>query len=322
METPAETLVEQSEALNDLYLSSDRNDLMKFYNSFSSAHDLVRWMQERPKGESNIVYVKGENHNVAVVIPTVSISREFAKGCLEIFKGFDLVFVESGAGNRHFNFSHNCNVGFRYVIGNLSPSWIVYTNDDMYRVDPPSVLEHELAMIRGDPSVILAGFQSHYHSYISRFLSPSRTHSAMAAIVRGSMRTMSRLQYRFAIKYLPVWDHNASISGRLSRAVLQREIASVINTGSFGIFSFDFVKKLSGKVYDETFLTGLEDIDLSIRIAKEKIPYGFIDYRIGDYVGMSSSSGGLRYLKNMANYACLNLKHPKESVTGIKMNPP
>ncbi len=308
------------DARNYLYLSERKQDLLRFYDSFASASDLVAWMRNRPRGESNILRVSGENDDIVVVIPTMSVNNNFAKTCLKIFKGFELIFVESGVGNRYFNFAHNCNVGFRYVLDNLNPSWIVYSNDDMYSIDSPKTLENELGNIRGEPSIVFAGLNSHYHSYVSRFLQPSYAHYLMSRIIGGSMRVSVDLQRKFGIDYLPVWDGKVDLKTKLSRKILQRKIASVINSGSFGIFNYGYVRKVSGNVYDDTFITGLEDIDLSIRAAKEGIAYSFINYQIGDRVGQSSPSGISRYLKNMANYAYLNAKHPLKSISGLQMS--
>ena len=314
---PAAT--ELPDARNDLYLSDNEQDLLRFYDSFESAADLVAWMRNRPKGESSILRVEGRNNDIVVVIPTMSVNGNFAKTCLKTFKGLELVFVESGAHNRYFNFAYNCNAGFRYVLDNLNPSWIVYSNDDMYAMDTPQILENELNNIVGEPSIVFAGMHSHYHSYVSRFLQPTYAHYIMARIIGGSMRTRADLQRKFGIDYLPVWDGKVDLKAKLSRKILQRKVASVINSGSFGIFNYDYVRRVSGKVYDDTFLTGLEDIDLSIRAAKEGIVYSFINYQIGDRVGLSSSSGIIRYLKNMANYAYLNAKYPLTSIRGLQM---
>ncbi len=313
---------ELSDVRNNLYLSDNEHEILKFYDSFGSVTDLVSWMRNRPKSVANIVRVKGKTDDIAVVIPTISANGDFAKTCLKIFDGFELIFVESGPGDRYFNFAHNCNVGFKYVLDNLSPSWIVYSNDDMYSIDPPLTLEKELWKIGGNTSVVFAGMSAHYHSYVSRFLHPSYTHYILSRIIGGSMRITADIQRKFNIDYLPVWSGNASLKGKISGKILQREVASVINSGSFGIFNYEYVKKVSGNVYDDTFLSGLEDIDLSVRIASEGTVYSFINYRIGDLVGMSSSGGVVRYLKNMANYAYLNAKHPLSSVRGMHMSFP
>lgn len=318
--------------LDRLYLSKSEEDLLNFYSHFPTSEELISWMKSRPKAEPNIVHVKGDRGDVAVVIPTISASSEFATECRGIFKSFHIIFVESGESNPFFSFSHNCNVGFKYAIESLSPSWVVYSNDDMFRIDPPDQLFAELKRAESSGSdVLFAGFPSYYHSYVSRFMEPrdeyrialkiiENTHLIVSRMIGGKMEVRKMLLEKLDIRYTPVWEGKSRLADKLSRKLERIEIAQVINTGSFGILSAELIRKKKGEIYDENFLMfGSEDIDLSIMIEKEKIPYSFIDYKIGDLVGMSTGEGFQKYLRYLANYAYLNFKHPITTIRGLRM---
>ena len=70
-------------------------------------------------------------------------------------------------------------------------------------------------------------------------------------------------------------------------------------------------------VFDETFVNGLEDVDFSMRVLRDKLNVGFIKYRIDDVVGGSSTKGNARFLQLLADYAYFNLKYPIRKVQDI-----
>jgi hypothetical protein len=110
------------------------------------------------------VEFNGDEDDVIVVIPTTNVNGKFAVNCREdIFKGMHIIFVESGEGNFYFNYAHNCNEGLRRAI-EYEPRWIVLSNDDMFKIDPPEFLINELKRIDDSFKIIFTGV-SEYHSF-------------------------------------------------------------------------------------------------------------------------------------------------------------
>ena len=80
---------------------------------------------------------------------------------------------------------------------------------------------------------------------------------------------------------------------------------------SFGIFSRKFVRSVSGRLFDETYINSSDDIDLDIRLSAKTIKTGTIDYRIGDLIGSTLGTDNNRRLRDIAGYSYLNYKIEK-----------
>ncbi len=308
-----------SAIINDLYVSRSFNQIARFYDYFHDSGDLSSWMHDRPKGNSEIVTFEGNVKDICVVVPTISSSSDFAKRILkETFRGLTVIFVESGRSNPFFNFSHNCNTGFREALERFDPEWIIYSNDDMVLLDQPDRLVQQLSVdeIRSK-DFVFSGYPSRYHSYVSNFVRPNILNNLLNPFRDDEERTIRKVEERVQIEYLPVWTGNSSVLELLSHMILHRSLGKIINIGSFGIFNSKFVREVKGVVFDETFVNGLEDVDFSMRILRDKLNVGFIKYRIGDVVGGSSTKGEVRFLQLLANYAYFNRKYPIWNVQDI-----
>ena len=79
----------------------------------------------------------------------------------------------------------------------------------------------------------------------------------------------------------------------------------------FGIFSASYVKSLSYKLFDESFINAYEDHDISLKFYLQHLNYAIINYRIGDYIGSSLGTGIPRELRNIASLSYLNYKFEK-----------
>jgi len=133
--------------LNNLFMSNDPKDILRFYDYFDNRDQLIKWMMERPKGNYRIVEFNNDENDIIVVILTMDVNGKFAKTCRdEIFKGLHIIFVESGVGNYYFNYAHNCNAGIKKAM-EYNPKWIVLSNDDMYKIDDVEVLVKELSKL-------------------------------------------------------------------------------------------------------------------------------------------------------------------------------
>ena len=129
---------------NNYFTSDEPYRIIEFYNGFENRDQLIRWMKERPRGIANIHEVEGDK-DIIVVIPTADFNGKYAKECRDnIFKGLHIVFVESGGrGDFYFNSAHNINIGIKKALV-YNPQWIVFSSDDMYKIDDISVLVSEL----------------------------------------------------------------------------------------------------------------------------------------------------------------------------------
>jgi hypothetical protein len=288
-----------------LFSSENKEDIMKVYDTFHSRDELIQWMKERPKGRVKIFEIDG-NKEVVVVIPTADFEGRYAKECRQsIFKGLQIIFVESGyPKDPYFNYSYSCNTGIKRAL-KYNPKWIVVSNDDMFKIDDTSVL---LNALRGKDENVLKSVFTH----------PSKYHSIPVCngrprIIVGSLgeflylfltRKINMQIYLFTKKIARRFNAKWFFAPNkdLYRKIFYSETRCYVLTSDFSILSGKWAKELNGEIFDETYLNGVEDWDLSLQICGERKDYDFIDYRIGDLVG--GTIGGYvdnRTLRDSAN---------------------
>jgi hypothetical protein len=95
---------------------------------------------------------------------------------------------------------------------------------------------------------------------------------------------------------------------KLTLKIISDKRYDFINFSDFAIFSGKWIKEMGGKIFDETYINGVEDIDVSIYLNKNRENFTFIDYRIGDMVGQSLGKEEQRALKNILNNIYFNEK--------------
>ena len=86
---------------------------------------------------------------------------------------------------------------------------------------------------------------------------------------------------------------------------------SFINHESFGIFSTEYLRSLDFNLFDETFINAGEDVDISLKLSFAKERSAIVDYKIGNYIGMSFGNGIQRGLRTHAGRIYLNYKWSK-----------
>ena len=253
---------------NNYFTSNDPNKIIEFYNGFGNRDQLIQWMKERPKGVANIHEVQGDK-DIIVVIPTADFNGKYAKECREnIFKGFHIVFVESGGRDDFFfNYAYNCNVGIKKGM-EYNPRWLVISNDDMRRIDEPQILRNNL--IKFDPDEVDVLFMKespdHYHSqlaYLGRPNSMGKILHLLLNIFRKGFFSIAYTKENFTTKFclnvilLP--------KHKVIKLFFQK-IKPIFVTESFMILSGVYAKANNGDILNESFCNGAEDWDLSFRI--------------------------------------------------------
>ena len=270
---------------NSYFTSNDPDKIIEFYKSFESRDQLIEWMKERPKGTANIYEIEG-NKEIIVVIPTADFNGKYAKECREsIFKGLHIIFVESGGkGDFYFNLAHNYNIGIRKAV-EYNPKWIVVSNDDMYKIDDINVLRNELQKKDSSKFHALYTRPSTYHSipaYLGIPKSVSETFIEVAYSIFNKKLKLYFMTKRIRELYKVRWIA-ASPKGVI-RDFFFLETVFYILTSSFSIFSGSWAKEEDNIIYNEYYINGVEDMELSLKICASK-EYDFIDYKIGDIIG-------------------------------------
>ncbi|MEM0136393.1 MAG: hypothetical protein QXU18_14400 [Thermoplasmatales archaeon] len=287
---------------NNYFTSEDPNKIIEFYNGFKNREQLIQWMKDRPKGMHTIYEVEGDK-DIIVVITTADYDGKYAKECREnIFKGLHIIFVESGGRDDfYFNIAHNINVGIAKAM-EYNPKWIVFSGDDMYKIDVSEVLVSKLRMISNVEFDFVYTYPSLYHSHPSKMAKPNVLYKIYYSLIEKSYkRIILELSHKFGIKYIM-----SPISG-LSRRLFKRGY-EYLETLDFGIYSSKWVREKGKLVFDETFINAAEDLDLSLHFSLSPERTTRIDYKIGDMIGTTLGVGELRDLRNVAGIAYLNYK--------------
>ena len=157
---------EELDELNRLFTSNSVEDVIKFYDHFENAEQLIEWMKNRPSAPMKIYEVEGEK-DIVIVIPTANHEGELAKNCANnIFKGQQIVFVESNGP--FFNYARSCNYGLKYAL-KYNPKWIVLSNDDIQEIGSLESFSQKLIDQTSDVISPIPNYHGHfYQSFVTK----------------------------------------------------------------------------------------------------------------------------------------------------------
>ncbi len=305
---------------NNLYLSKDWRKIRDLYDSFRSVEDLIEWMKERPKGGAYIHTVKGES-DIVVVIATADFNGKFAKNCREnIFRGMLIIFVESGEiPDPYFNISHNVNIGLKEAI-KYNPRWIILSSDDMIETDPSEVLIRNLKELDPEEFDVVFVTPSRLHSQPGFVGIPNIAHHIVTKMVRGCRREFYKQVENFCGRhqYWPLAGTNRK--EKIIADLLYRRVSTVVWTMDFSIWSGEFIKKMGGEMFDETYVSSEEDSDISIRAAYSK-RYTFVDFKIDEHISASRGNWECRNMQAVPGVVYLSYKIQKRLINLPKVVP-
>jgi len=294
---------------NNLFTSNDPKKIKEFYSGFKNRDQLIEWMRERPKGASYIHEVEGDK-DIIVVIPTADFNGKYAKECREnIFKGLHIIFVESGGRDDfYFNYAHNCNLGIKKAM-EYNPRWIVLSNDDMSKIDDVDVLVKELGKL--NPEKIDCAFAEEYFDYAEFNLMVLGQPRVYTLILRQLLRhNEDKIIFKVLKKY-QVKNNFVGFKNKFLRSLFYKNVVTFINFGDFGIFSSTFIKNNGNILFDEIYMNGFEDVEVSL-IINLNHNYDFINYKIrsisGATLGRPFSVPDPRSYREIANCSYFNKK--------------
>lgn len=293
-----------------MFTSKKIENIVEFYNSFQKCDDLIQWMHQLPKPELK-VFEYDTSSDLIVVIPTADKDGEMAKRCVEeVFSGCHIILVESGK-NGYFNLAYSYNVGLKKALS-YNCEWIMISNDDMNRTDKISDLKIELnRMDPGRDALLLPESKEiRRNALIGSF--PSLIESAKS-MQNKYERLRYRLEKKFNVKYKYYHYGERNILRNLFRTKY-----IFPNIADFGIFSGLFVRECYGEIFDDVFLSGVEDLDISLRLNLANIFPKYLNFKI-EGIGKFSQGGGYdRWLRDVANFAYLNQKINSNSIADFR----
>ena len=292
-----------SELVN-YFNSNDVEDLLRFYASFQSLDQIADWLKALPKPRPRIHHERGDvESDIAVIIPTPDVENNFSKNCkTNVFSGLDIYFSVDSSPS--FNLAHSYNTVSKSFKTNKEVNWIIFSNVDMFQIDPPGKLISELKSL--DPeSETFAYARSRGSHNISWRIGPDSVAGGLMSHLSKNITLLRKLRRRLNIIYNIEEEKNHTF---MPHAVKGKY--SVRNGGDFYIFSSVLLKRFNYVPFDEVYLNGLEDIDLSIRLNENTRPEDFrqLNYDIGSFPAGIRGRDNVRFIRDLANLAYFNFK--------------
>ena len=301
-------MAEELDELNKLFTSKNVEDVIKFYDHFDTAEQLIEWMRKRPSAPMKIYEVEGDK-DIVVVIPTANHEGELAKNCANnIFKGQQIIFVESKGP--FFNYARSCNYGLKHAL-KYNPKWIVLSNDDVISADSFNKLANELQKSNYNEVVYIANLERW-----GRLLLVKRSNLFNRYEKFMGYKDYVSIIDKFNINYQMFTDNTYK---KPIKSFIRTFIINFFNkrvlrsrfSGDFIIFSNFSINKILNnynKLFDERFINCCEDNDLFVRISMLKITISALNYYIKLQVSGTLGKGKAKSLRGIASMALFDKK--------------
>jgi hypothetical protein len=294
---------EELDELNRLFTSKNVDDVIKFYDHFDTPEQLIEWMKNRPGAPMKIYEVEGDK-DIVIVIPTANHEGEFAKNCANnIFKGQQIVFVESNGP--FFNYARSCNYGLKYAL-RYKPSWVVISNDDITKIDPMSLLKNKLLNLNGD--IISAKPTNNGHFRASYLVKSTAFFKIFNKLKRPSF---DHIFSNFGILYF-----GRTYRHKVLDMLFYKKINILPINSAFIIFSQKFLTSKNGEVFDEVCINSSEDLLMWLNNSTAK--FVFIDMSIQDLVGSSLGNLPARTFRDLNSLIYFNTVYKERENYGYK----
>lgn len=290
------------EANFDKFMSDDIKEIVNFYDSFSSREQLIEWIKELPKSSPAVNIIGNQESEVAVVIPTPAIDHPLALKCRDdVFEGLKLYF--SVDHSSLFNLSRSYNIGGKSLSHDKNIRWVIFSNVDMIRIDPSKKISKELSKLNDRVKFCYAR-EDGSHSYRVRIGEYTYLRKAIFNLLGKPRKLRSDLEKKFSIHLNAEDDRHW-----LTRRFVTND-RSLMNFGDFFIFSFDLLKQYNFMPFDESYLNGMEDIDLSLRLFQDldSDQMKAIDYRVDSMESGVRGRDLKRVIRSIPNLAYFNEK--------------
>ena len=287
-------MADELDELNRLFTSPNPEDVIKFYDHFDTAEQLIEWMKNRPTAPMKIFEVEGEK-DIVFVIPTADHNGEMAQNCANIFKDQHMIFVESNGP--FFNYARSCNFGLKYAL-KYNPKWVVLSNDDVVKIDDISKLKSQVLQLNGKgiDTALVKNSKSRPYCLASVLVRETSLLRYYRKILRGKMRMYQDLRDKFNLDFDVIGERRFK---RFSSKFLYQKVETILGFYDFIIINKEFLKAKQD-LFDTAFVNGYEDHFLSYELSKRGAVISLINFEIGSVGGYSLGSGFNRRLKEVA----------------------
>lgn len=276
--------------------------ILKFYEQFPNYSSLIRWLRNVKKKEPKIIVKKSKITTVIAVIPTRYTKN--IRGLKKKYGDITLVIAVNQKDTGHFNYAYSINKAINEAL-KMKPSWLIIANDDIKDVGKTKDLVRILGHIDNKCTDVV------FPEYITKY---PYTHEVVLVKYRFYSGLLLRIiRKKTFVKYILHKKYGIKIFAQPSswrERLVFKKIHCFTNIGDFSIISPNFIKNNKNKLFDDIFLNGNEDTEVSLKFRASKIEY--INYKMNcGYGGNSLGHNQERFLRDIATQCYIYHKYLK-----------
>lgn len=260
---------ERQEYLERLWSADDPINVLKFYKELKDASEMIEFSVGRKSADLKIIEHGNLSSNLKFIIPTMDHNSQHCKILEETYKNYGILFIESSG--KFFNYAKSVNAGISAIVDDGVSEIGIISNDDI--IIAPSGLQTLKTIQYTDDKVYCLKPQNQNYSGESLEISASNTLEKVFERIQAKRHGFKHLErliselnkrrFNYARTYFPQFLlHNFLIA--TSKSITGR----LVNFADFGIFNISILKE---NRFDETFINGWEDWDLSFRLKQRGI---------------------------------------------------
>ena len=260
---------ERQEYLESLWSDNNLTRVLKFYKELRDVSEMINFSVGRKPAEIKIIRRGNLKSNMKFIIPTMDHNSQQCKMLEKNYKNYEILFIESSG--KLFNYSKSVNAGISEVLGDEKSEIIIISNDDI--IMSSSGFQEIKNLTQTEQSVYcLKPEKQNYSGESLEIAVPStwaKLYEGFKAARNGfryqadliSLLTRKKFNYAraFSREFL---SHNFLMIG--SKSITGK----FVNFADFGVFNISILRE---NRFDETFINGWEDWDLSYRLKQKGI---------------------------------------------------
>jgi len=295
------------------------SNYVDFYDSFNSVSELMEFFYSRKRPSVNTLFTPSDNKSsITAVIPTKSVQDLPFKELPRKLSKINVLWVESSGP--FFNFSYAMNIGIRKAL-EMGSEFIMLTNDDILPMDDISNIDIIVKRKKEkydilipqiyNSNLLISPVQSIYRQssitahYLKGNHKPKGDEIDKVMYIRMLVQNLRIYSNPYIMKYIILRENDPVLAGQSSiliRKVKEFALRGVnkllIKINNVQPISIVKSSLLESENFDESFVNGGEDVDLSIRLSLRGARVGYLDERFHHYGGNSLGTNIERILKN------------------------
>jgi len=301
------------------YQNLTPSNFVEFYDSFSSVSELMEFFYSRKRPSVKTMFLASDSKSsITAVIPTRSFNGLLFKELSVKLSKINLLWVESSGP--FFNFSYAMNLGIRNAI-EMGSEFIMLSNDDVLPMVDISTIDSSIERMKEkydlfipqilNSNLFISPIQSIYRQSIITAHYLKGNHKLKGAEI-DKIRHVRMLVQGLRIysnpnimKYIILRQNDPILTGHftiLSRKLKEFTLGGInkllIRINNVQPISIVKSSLLESETFDESFVNGGEDVDLSVRLSLKGARVGYLTERFQHIGGYSLSNETDRILKN------------------------